>query len=411
MDEHAQPNTTTDTAHGETHDNRPPRAKEMEDVLPLIFDEPRPAAAQGQPRDELFRDDESFNALVTFYQDGVPAVGPMPAPAPGRATPHGELAIPAQDPASASSQAHLRGNYAALGPMSANRAATAGNDHAGKQPAETMGQRLRILGAPALGADAPAATNSTSGPADWQEDLDYAQSEEDAHHPSAEVERAAALDLDLLLPGTSDTEQLTLSVRTRWLLEDIKHIMNGTHTMADIIFDHRGGRHSRPPTMEHSSQWRYVATRLMAHMGAYTPNDLDGLHWRWHHRAALRIREALIRHHIWTIWTPHPRGQAAPGRTTGHQRQRSPTTQGHRRQVSRTSPSQGLQGLPSAMGPPYSPQRSPLRPFAHQGPDHGREHTPRMETRRPPPLDAGTTGGTRGTTGAQSHIRTLPPAL
>ena len=70
---------------------------------------------------------------------------------------------------------------------------------------------------------------------------------------------------------------------------DIHHIMSGTRTMADVIFDHREGRHSPPPTMEHPSQWRYVATGLVAHMGAYTPDNLDRLHWRWHHRAALRI--------------------------------------------------------------------------------------------------------------------------
>ena len=108
-----------------------------------------------------------------------------------------------------------------------------------------------------------------------QENLDYAKSEEDAHHPSAEADRAAALDLCLWLPRTSNTEQLGLQVRTQWRLQDIQHIMNGTRTMADIFFDHPRGRHSPVPTMGHPSQWSYVATCLMVHMGAYTREHLD----------------------------------------------------------------------------------------------------------------------------------------
>ena len=65
----------------------------------------------------------------------------------------------------------------------------------------------------------------------------------------------AALDLDLWLPRTSDMEQPTLHVRTRWLLMDIHHNMKGTRTMADVIFGHREGRHYPPPTMEHPCQW------------------------------------------------------------------------------------------------------------------------------------------------------------
>ena len=77
--------------------------------------------------------------------------------------------------------------------------------------------------------------------------------------------------------------------------------------------------------MKHPGQWQYVATRLMAHMGAYIPSDLNRLHWRWHHRAALRIREALIRHNVRRIRT---------------QCQRSLTAQVPPRQVARTGNSQ-----------------------------------------------------------------------
>ena len=72
---------------------------------------------------------------------------------------------------------------------------------------ETTDQNQRVQSTQAHGARAQAATNATSGPADWppprmappwgQENVDYAQSEEDAHHHTAKADRAAALDLDL----------------------------------------------------------------------------------------------------------------------------------------------------------------------------------------------------------------------
>ena len=131
-----------------------------------------------------------------------------------------------------------------------------------------------------------------------QESPNYAQSEGDAQRPSAETDRLAALDLDLWLPRTSNVQQLTLQVQSRWILIDIHHIMNGTRTMADVIFDQREGQPAQPPSMQHLSQWRYVATRLLADMGAYTPGDPDLIHWRVHNKAALRIREALLQHNI-----------------------------------------------------------------------------------------------------------------
>ena len=72
----------------------------------------------------------------------------------------------------------------------------------------------------------------------------------DAQRSSAEADRAAALDLDLWLPRTSDVEQLTFQVRTRWILMDIHRIMNSSRTIAHVIFDHREGQHSPSPTMD-----------------------------------------------------------------------------------------------------------------------------------------------------------------
>ena len=157
---------------------------------------------------------------------------------------------------------------------------------------------------------------------------------------------------------------------------DIHHIMNGTRIMADIVFNHREGRHPLPPTVEHPSQWRYVATRLTANMGASTPDDLNRLHWRWHHRAALRIRKASIRHNIWTIRNPIPRGPRTPDKGTEHQRHRSLMTQGPTRQVPRTSHSHSPHKRPPDVAPPCGPQRSPLWSLTHPWPDHGDQPAP-----------------------------------
>ena len=61
------------------------------------------------------------------------------------------------------------------------------------------------------------------------------------------MDRAAALALDLWLPWTSDVEQLTIQVGTRWVEMDIQHIMNGIRTMADVILNQCEGRQSPPP--------------------------------------------------------------------------------------------------------------------------------------------------------------------
>ena len=44
-----------------------------------------------------------------------------------------------------------------------------------------------------------------------------------------------------------------------------------------ISFGHRTG-HTPPATMDHPGQWDYVATRLIARMGAYSPDEMNGIH-------------------------------------------------------------------------------------------------------------------------------------
>ena len=231
-----------------------------------------------------------------------------------------------------------------------------------------------------------------------QESLDYARSEEDSQRPTVEADRVAALDVDLWIAWISDVEQLTIQVRTQWVLMDIHNIRNGTCTMANVIFNHPEGRDSPPPTMEHPSQWRYVATPLMAHMGAYTPDALNQLHRQWHHRAALRIQEVLIGQNIWTIRTPLPRGQPSPDKATGHQRQRSPTTQGPPRQMARTS---------------HSDDPPEWRPHAiHNGAHSGRSPTPGRTTAIKAPLGhRSSRGGPEGWRGPNTRAARRPQQL
>ena len=81
--------------------------------------------------------------------------------------------------------------------------------------------------------------------------------------------------------------------------------------------------------MDHPSQWHYVATQLMAHMGAYSPDEMNGLHWLWHQRAALRIRATMQRHNIWAI--PGSAGSQGLAWDTGdHGPKRSRSPQGKR---------------------------------------------------------------------------------
>ena len=132
-------------------------------------------------------------------------------------------------------------------------------------------------------------TNTASEPADqppgstpsWgRGHLDYARFEGNARHPSAHAERAAAQDLDLWIHRITKGERRALAVSTRWLLTSrSRHLAEGTRAMADVTFSHRAEPHAPPTTMDHPGQWHYVATRLMSHMGTYSPDEMNGLHW------------------------------------------------------------------------------------------------------------------------------------
>ena len=129
--------------------------------------------------------------------------------------------------------------------------------------------------------------------------------------------------------------------------------------MAEITFVHRMG-HTPSATMDHPGQWHCVATRLMAHMGAYSLDEINGLHWQWHQRAALRIRAAMQRHNIWDI----PGSPGYQGHASGHGRPRSQDAPPLSKQVARRNSPERQQGPLAGIGFPSGTYRSPLRPFA-----------------------------------------------
>ena len=105
--------------------------------------------------------------------------------------------------------------------------------------------------------------------------LDYARLEGDTSKPSEQAEQAATQDLGLWVPRLIAGEQLALAVSIRWVLcARSGHLAEGSRTMADVTFGHRTG-YTPPATMDHPGQCHYVATRLTAHMGAYSPDEMN----------------------------------------------------------------------------------------------------------------------------------------
>ena len=229
--------------------------------------------------------------------------------------------------------------------------------------------------------------------------LDYASLEGDGNRPGEQAEQAAAQDLGLWIPRLTAREQLALAVSIRWLLTSrCRHLAEGTRTMADITFGHRTG-HTPPATMDHPGQWHYVATRLMAHMGAYSPDEMNGLHWQWHQRAALRIRATMQNRDIWEI----PGSRGYQGHDSGHRRPQSQDVPEPPRQAARRNSPERPRGPPPGMGSPSGTYRSLLQPFApRRGPNsphalgmQGGTPEQRQKTRNPGP--------------SHRRSRTLPP--
>ena len=307
----------------------PPETSAGSEARETTPDTPQRADEGGTSPSGHNRDDDSFDAFMDSCRDDPQAV-------PARETPrvHPETQRDQADdtPLTVPRQAHLQRDYTTLGQI-----ATTGEGQATASGAADRTTDER--NAPGEGTRVEAATNTASetvapppgaAPPWGRGHLDYARLEGDASHPSEQAEQEATQDLGFWIPRLVTGEQLELAVRIRWVLSSRScHLAEGTSTMADVTFGHRTG-HTPPATMEHPGQWRYVATRLMAHMGTYSPDEMNALHWRWHQRAALRIRTAMQDHNIWDI----PGSPGYQGHASGHRRPRSqdvPDPPGRRR--------------------------------------------------------------------------------
>ena len=229
--------------------------------------------------------DDSFNAFMESCK-GDPHTIPAPAAPRVHSEPRRDHAE--DTPLTTSRQAHLEREYTALGQVAA---AVEGHATASGAADRTTDEG----GAPEEGAHVEGATNTASMPTGpppgtappWgREHVDYTRLEGDANHPGEQAEQAAARDLGLWILRLTAGEQLALAVSIRWLLTSrSRHLAEGIRTMADMTFGHRTG-HTPPATMDQPGQWHYVATRLTAHLGAYSSDEMNGLHWQWHQRAA-----------------------------------------------------------------------------------------------------------------------------
>ena len=191
--------------------------------------------------------------------------------------------------------------------------------------------------------------------------LHYARSEGDARRPNAQAEQAASQDLDMWINRITTGERLALEVSIRWLLTShSRHLGEGPSTMADVAFGHRAEPHAPPTTMDLPSQWHYVVTRLMAHIGTHSPDEMNGLHWLWHRLAALRIRTAMQRYNTWAI----SGSTGYQGHALGHRQPRSQEVSEPARQTARQDWAGRHQGPPPGLGSLPSTHSSPLRPFA-----------------------------------------------
>ena len=178
-----------------------------------------------------------------------------------------------------SRQAQLQLEYTALGRTEHATATDDGQASASGAADQTPEGR----GAPGSGERVEAGTNTASEPTGlppgtalpWgRGHLDYTRLEGNASRPSDQAEQAADQDLGLWINRLTAEEQLALAVRIRLLLTSrSRHLAEGTRTMADITFGHRTG-HTPPASMSSPSQWHYVATQFMAHMGAYSRDEM-----------------------------------------------------------------------------------------------------------------------------------------
>ena len=340
-----------------------PETRAGSETLEATPDKPQRATEGGTATDRHNRDDDSLDAFMESCRAHA-----VPAPAAPRIHPEPRRDQAEEEPLTAARQAHLQRDYTALEQVTTGVEGQATASGAADRTADERG-------APGEGARVEAATNTASEPLGplpgtappWgRGHLEYARLEGDVSNPSEQAEHAATQHLGLWIPRLIAEEQLALAVGVRWVLSSRSgHLAEGTRTMADVTFGHRMG-HTPPATMDHPGQWHYVATRLMAHMGAYNLDEMNGLHWQWHQRAALRIRTAMQDHGIWEI----PGSPGYQGHTSGHLRPRSQDVPEPPRQAACQHSPQRPQGPPPGRGPPSGTYSSPfatVRPTEEPG--------------------------------------------
>ena len=304
-------------------------------------------------------DNDFCDAFMDSCRDNPRAV---PVPQMPRVHPEPQRDQADDTPLTVLRQGHLQRDYTTLGQIVATGE---GQTTASGAADQTTDKR----NAPGEGTRVEAATNTASEPVapppgaapPWgRGHLDFARLEDDAGHLSEQAEQEATQDLSFWITRSVTGEQLELAVRIRWVLFSwSRHLREGTSTMADVTFGHQTG-HTPPATMDRPDQWRYVATRLMAHMGAYSPDEMNRLHWQWHQRAALRIRAAMQDHNIWNI----PGSPGHQGHASGHRQPRSEDVPEAPRQAARRNSPEHPRGPAPGRGSPSGTYSSPLQPFA-----------------------------------------------
>ena len=248
------------------------------------------------------RDEDSSDAFMESCKSA-PHTDPTPAAPRGHLEPRDDHE--GGTPPTMSRQARLQRDYAALraqtehaaakndGYATASGAADQTPEEPPRHSAQGGGTRVET---DTTTASKPAHQPPGTDPSWGRGHLDYARSEVDARRPSTQAQQAAAQDPDLWIDRVTTGERLAMAVSIRWLLtSQSRHLEEGTSTMADVTFGHRAEPHATPTTMDHPGQWHYVATQLMAHMGTYSPDIMNGLHPLCHRHAALRIRTAMQR--------------------------------------------------------------------------------------------------------------------
>ena len=286
-----------------------------------------------------------------------------------------------------SRQAHLQRIYAALGARTEHMAAMddrhatasgASDQTLDKPPRHSAHESGTRVKTGTHTASEPAKQSTRATPALGRGHLDYTRSEGDARGPNTDAEQAAAQDLELWINGITAGKRLALRVSIRRLCQELRHLEDGTRTMAAVVFGHKAAPHTPLTTMDHPSQWHYVGTRLMAHMGTYSPDKITGLHWRLHQRAALRVRAAMQGHNICTtLGTPGSQGHAS-----GHRRPQCQEVPEPPRQMTGHDSTRPHEVSPPSVRSPSGTNGSPFRPLAPPW-DRGSPPAPRMKGRAP----------------------------